>query len=78
MENDSNLTVLINILINGMLTVFFVLFFVFFLGKIIIKYFEFFSIEKNNENNDTEQIINEKIQKISNGKGKVLSYKKLD
>tara|TARA_B100000959_G_C14608377_1_gene471014 strand:+ start:181 stop:417 length:237 start_codon:yes stop_codon:yes gene_type:complete len=78
MENTSNLTVLFNILITGMLTVFFVLFLVFFLGKIIIKYFKLFPVEQIDKNIDAEQIINEKILKISNGKGKVLNYKKLD
>ncbi|MEC7858354.1 MAG: hypothetical protein VX706_03050 [Bacteroidota bacterium] len=78
MESASNLTVLISLLINGMITVFFVLFLVFFLGKIIIKYFKSFSAENQNENIDTEKFINEKISEISNGKGKVLNYKKLD
>jgi len=78
MESASNLTVLISLLINGMITVFFVLFLVFFLGKIIIKYFKSFSVEKQNENIDTEKLINEKINQLSNGKGKVLNYKKLD
>jgi len=78
MENASNLTVLFNILITGMLIVFFVLFLVFFLGKIIIKYFKLFPVEHIDKNIDAEQIINEKILKISNGKGKVLNYKKLD
>tara|TARA_B100001996_G_scaffold270097_1_gene211265 strand:- start:223 stop:459 length:237 start_codon:yes stop_codon:yes gene_type:complete len=78
MESASNLTVLISLLINGMITVFFVLFLVFFLGKIIIKYFKSFSVEKQNENIDTEKLINEKINELSNGKGKVLNYKKLD
>lgn len=78
MESTSNLTLLISLLINGMITVFFVLFLVFFLGKIIIKYFKSFSVEKQNHNIDTEKLIHEKIHKISNGKGKVLNYKKLD
>ena len=78
MESTSNLTLLISLLINGMITVFFVLFLVFFLGKIIIKYFKSFSVEKQNQNIDTEKLSHEKIHKISNGKGKVLNYKKLD
>ena len=78
MESASNLTVLISLLINGMITIFFVLFLVFFLGKIIIKYFKSFLAENQNENIDTEKFINEKISEISNGKGKVLNYKKLD
>ena len=78
MESASNLTLLISLLVNGMITVFFVLFLVFFLGKIIIKYFKSISEEKQNQNVDPEKLIHEKISQISNGKGKVLKYKKLD
>jgi|TARA_B100000902_G_C27313531_1_gene919857 Na+-transporting methylmalonyl-CoA/oxaloacetate decarboxylase gamma subunit len=78
MESASNLTLLISLLINGMITVFFVLFLVFFLGKIIIKYFKSISVEKQNQDVDPEKLIHEKISQISNGKGKVLKYKKLD
>ena len=78
MESTSNLTLLISLLINGMITVFFVLFLVFFLGKIIIKYFKSFSVEKKDLSIDTEKLIHEKIHQISNGKGNVLNYKKLD
>ena len=77
MESTSNVTLLISLLINGMITVFFVLFLVFFLGKIIIKYFNSFSDEKQNKN-DVEKLIHEKIHHVSNGKGKVLNFKKLD
>ncbi|MBV20341.1 MAG: hypothetical protein CL870_04485 [Cytophagia bacterium] len=78
MESASNLTLLISLLVNGMITVFFVLFLVFFLGKIIIKYFKSISVEKQNQDVDPEKLIHEKISQISNGKGKVLKYKKLD
>lgn len=78
MESTSNLTLLISLLVNGMITVFFVLFLVFFLGKIIIKYFKSISVEKQNQDVDPEKLIHEKISQISNGKGKVLKYKKLD
>tara|TARA_B100001540_G_C15351923_1_gene437275 strand:+ start:90 stop:326 length:237 start_codon:yes stop_codon:yes gene_type:complete len=78
MESTSNVTLLISLLINGMITVFFVLFLVFFLGKIIIKYFNSFSDEKQNKNDDIEKLIHEKIHHVSNGKGKVLNFKKLD
>lgn len=78
MESTSNLTLLLSLLINGMITVFFVLFLVFSLGKIIIKYFKSFSVVKQNQNIVTEKLIHEKIHQISNGKGKVLNYKKLD
>ena len=47
-------------------------------SKIIIKYFKSISEEKQNQNVDPEKLIHEKISQISNGKGKVLKYKKLD
>lgn len=76
MDNISNLDLLISILLNGMLIVFFVLALVFFIGKLIIKLFS--SINPiNDENKKIKSIIEKEVYKISNGKGKLVSYKKI-
>ena len=76
MDNISNLNLLISILLNGMLIVFLVLSLVFFIGKLIIKLFSSIN-PKNDENKNIKSIIEEEVHKISNGKGKLVSYKKI-
>ena len=76
MDNFSNLDLLISILLNGMLIVFLVLSLVFFIGKLIIKLFSSIN-PKNDENKNIKSIIEKEVHKISNGKGKLVSYKKI-
>jgi len=76
MDNISNLNLLISILLNGMLIVFLVLSLVFFIGKLIIKLFSNIN-PKNDENKNIKSIIEKEVHKISNGKGKLVSYKKI-
>ena len=76
MDNISNLNLLISILLNGMLIVFLVLSLVFFIGKFIIKLFSSIN-PKNDENKNIKSIIEKEVHKISNGKGKLVSYKKI-
>ena len=76
MDNISNLNLLISILLNGMLIVFLVLSLIFFIGKLIIKLFSSIN-PKNDENKNIKSIIEEEVHKISNGKGKLVSYKKI-
>tara|TARA_Y100001970_G_scaffold86291_1_gene108736 strand:+ start:333 stop:563 length:231 start_codon:yes stop_codon:yes gene_type:complete len=76
MDNISNLNLLISILLNGMLIVFLVLSLVFFIGKLIIKLFSSIN-PKNDENKNIKSIIEKEVHKISNGKGKLVSYKKI-
>ena len=76
MDNISNLNLLISILLNGMLIVFLVLALVFFIGKLIIKLFSRIN-SKNDENKNIKSIIEKEVHKISNGKGKLVSYKKI-
>ena len=76
MENSSNLTILISLLINGMFIIFSVLSLVYLLGKIIIRLCENYEIKKQNDF-DVESVIERKVKEISNGKGKVISYKKI-
>ena len=76
MDNISNLNLLISILLNGMLIVFLVLSLVFFIGKLIIKLFSRIN-SKNDENKNIKSIIEKEVHKISNGKGKLVSYKKI-
>ena len=76
MENSSNLTILINLLINGMFIVFSVLTLVYFIGKSIIRVFSKYKVKGEIKSN-IEKIIDVKIKKISKGKGKIISYKKI-
>lgn len=76
MDNISNLNLLISILLNGMLIVFLVLSLIFFIGKFIIKLFSIIN-PKNDENKNIKSIIEKEVHKISNGKGKLVSYKKI-
>ena len=76
MDNISNLNLLISILLNGMLIVFLVLSLVFFIGKLIIKLFSSIN-PKNDEDKNIKSIIEKEVHKISNGKGKLVSYKKI-
>ena len=76
MDNISNLNLLISILLNGMLIVFLVLSLVFFIGKLIIKLFSSIN-PKNDENKNIKSIIEKEVHKISNGKGKLVSFKKI-
>ena len=76
MDNISNFNLLISILLNGMLIVFLVLSLVFFIGKLIIKLFSSIN-PKNDENKNIKSIIEKEVHKISNGKGKLVSYKKI-
>ena len=76
MDNISNLNLLISILLNGMLIVFLVLSLIFFIGKFIIKLFSSIN-PKNDEYKNIKSIIEKEVHKISNGKGKLVSYKKI-
>ena len=76
MNYDPNLTILLGILVNGMITVFSVLFFVFILSKIFISIVSKLKIKEDN-GNEVEKAIKDKISELSGGKGTLIKYTKI-
>ena len=76
MNYDPNLTILLGILVNGMITVFSVLFLVFILSKIFISIVSKLKIKEDN-GDDVEKAIKDKISKLSGGKGTLIKYTKI-
>jgi len=77
MNYDPNLANLVGILVNGMITVFSVLFLVYFTSKIFISIVSKSNIKKEKKNT-VDQEIREKVSELSNGKGHVIKYTKLN
>ena len=77
MNYDPNLANLVGILVNGMITVFSVLFLVYFTSKIFISIVSKSNL-KNEKKNTVDQKIREKVNELSNGKGQVIKYTKLN
>ena len=76
MDAISNISILINILLIGMFIVFIVLFLVYVLGKILIYFSNIFNVKEVSL--DVKNEIENKINNLTNGKGRVLKIKKLD
>jgi len=76
MNYDPNLTILLGILVNGMITVFSVLFLVFILSKIFISIVSKLKIKEDN-GNEVEKAIKDKISELSGGKGTLIKYTKI-
>ena len=76
MNYDPNLTILLGILVNGMITVFSVLFLVFTLSKIFISIVSKLKIKEDN-GDEVEKAIKDKISELSGGKGTLIKYTKI-
>ena len=76
MNYDPNLTILLGILVNGMITVFSVLFLVFTLSKFFISIVSKLKIKEDN-GNEVEKAIKDKISELSGGKGTLIKYTKI-
>lgn len=76
MNYDPNLTILLGILVNGMITVFSVLFLVFILSKIFISIVSKLKIKEDN-GDEVEKAIKDKITELSGGKGTLIKYTKI-
>ena len=76
MNYDPNLTILIGILVNGMITVFSVLFLVFILSKIFISIVSKLKIKEDN-GDEVEKAIKDKVSELSGGKGTLIKYTKI-
>ena len=76
MNYDPNLTILLGILVNGMITVFSVLFLVFILSKIFISIVSKLNIKEDN-GDEVEKAIKDKVSKLSGGKGTLIKYTKI-
>ena len=76
MDAISNISVLINLLLIGMFIVFIVLSLVYVLGKILIYFSNIFHVKEASL--DVEKEIENKINNLTNGKGRVLKITKLD
>ena len=76
MNYDPNLTILLGILVNGMITVFSVLFLVFILSKIFISIVSKLKIKEDNSD-EVEKAIKDKISELSGGKGTLIKYTKI-
>ena len=76
MDAISNISVLINLLLIGMFIVFIVLSLVYVLGKILIYFSKIFNVKE--ESLDVKKKIENKINNLTNGKGRVLKITKLD
>tara|TARA_B100001093_G_scaffold70424_1_gene60911 strand:+ start:344 stop:577 length:234 start_codon:yes stop_codon:yes gene_type:complete len=76
MNYDPNLTILLGILVNGMITVFSVLFLVFILSKIFISIVSKLKIKEDN-GDEVEKAIKDKVSKLSGGKGTLIKYTKI-
>ncbi|MAR65137.1 MAG: hypothetical protein CMB83_04350 [Flammeovirgaceae bacterium] len=76
MNYDPNLTILLGILVNGMITVFSVLFLVFILSKIFISIVSKLKIKEDN-GDEVEKEIKDKISELSGGKGTLIKYTKI-
>ena len=76
MNYDPNLTILLGILVNGMITVFSVLFLVFILSKIFISLVSKLKIKEDN-GDEVEKAIKDKVSKLSGGKGTLIKYTKI-
>lgn len=76
MNYDPNLTILLGILVNGMITVFSVLFLVFILSKIFISIVSKLKIKEDN-GDEVEKAIKDKLSKLSGGKGTLIKYTKI-
>ncbi|MAK06785.1 MAG: hypothetical protein ACJZZG_03595 [Cytophagales bacterium] len=76
MNYDPNLTILLGILVNGMITVFSVLFLVFILSKIFISIVSKLKIKEDN-GDEVEKAIKDKISELSGGKGTLIKYTKI-
>ena len=76
MNYDPNLTILLGILVNGMITVFSVLFLVFTLSKIFISIVSKLKIKEDNSD-EVEKAIKDKISELSGGKGTLIKYTKI-
>ena len=77
MNYDPNLANLVGILVNGMITVFSVLFLVYFSSKLFISIVSKLNIQSKKKNT-VDQEIREKVSEMSNGKGSVIKYTKLN
>ena len=77
MNHDPNLANLVGILVNGMITVFSVLFLVYFTSKLFISIISKLNIQSKKKNT-VDQEIREKVSEMSNGKGSVIKYTKLN
>ena len=76
MDAISNISVLINLLLIGMFVVFIVLSLVYVLAKILIYFSNIFSVKEVSL--DVEKEIENKINNLTNGKGRILKITKLD
>ena len=76
MDAISNISVLINLLLIGMFIVFIVLSLVYVLGIILIYFSNIFNVKEASL--DVEKEIENKINNLTNGKGRVLKITKLD
>tara|TARA_X000000950_G_scaffold88622_1_gene111582 strand:- start:1256 stop:1489 length:234 start_codon:yes stop_codon:yes gene_type:complete len=76
MNYDPNLTILLGILVNGMITVFSVLFLVFILSKIFISIVSKLKIKEDN-GDEVEKAIKDKVSELSGGKGTLIKYTKI-
>ncbi len=76
MNYDPNLTILLGILVNGMITVFSVLFLVFTLSKIFISIVSKLKIKEDNSD-EVEKAIKDKVSELSGGKGTLIKYTKI-
>ena len=76
MNYDPNLTILLGILVNGMITVFSVLFLVFILSKFFISIVSKLKIKEDN-GDEVEKEIKDKISELSGGKGTLIKYTKI-
>ena len=76
MDAISNISVLINLLLIGMFVVFIVLSLVYVLAKILIYFSNIFSVKEASL--DVEKEIENKINNLTNGKGRILKITKLD
>ncbi|MEO2085005.1 MAG: hypothetical protein ABGW65_05715 [Marinoscillum sp.] len=75
MNAISNISVLINLLLIGMFIVFIVLSLVYVLGKILIYFSNIINV--NEASLDVKNKIENKINNLTNGKGRVLKITKL-
>ncbi len=75
MDAISNISVLINLLLIGMFIVFIVLSLVYVLGKILIYFSNIINV--NEASLDVKNEIENKINNLTNGKGRVLKITKL-
>ena len=76
MNYDPNLTILLGIIVNGMITVFSVLSLFFILSKIFISIVSKLKIKEDN-GDEVEKAIKDKISELSGGKGTLIKYTKI-